>query len=98
MSEYYVYILANKRNGTLYTGFTNDLLRRVYEHKNEFVEGLTRRYGIHKLVYFEQCDDYDSGLQREKQIKEWKRKWKLELIEQDNPKWNDLYEELVNIG
>jgi putative endonuclease len=96
MSEYYIYILANKRNGTLYTGFTNDLLRRVDEHKSDVVRGFTRKYGVHKLVYFEQCDDYDAALQREKQIKEWKRKWKLELIEKENPKWNDLFDKLVS--
>jgi len=95
MSDYFVYILANKRNGTLYTGCTNDLVRRVYEHKNDFVKGFTKRYGIHTLVYFEQYDDYDATLQREKQIKEWKRKWKLELIEKVNPLWRDLYEETL---
>jgi putative endonuclease len=95
MSEYYVYILANKRNGTLYTGWTNDLVRRVYEHKNDFVKGFTKKYGVNTLVYFEQCDDYDAALQREKQIKEWKRKWKLELIEKVNPLWQDLYDELL---
>jgi putative endonuclease len=95
MSEYYVNILANKRNGTLYTGWTNDLVRRVYEHKNDFVKGFTKKYGIHTLVYFEKCDDYDVALQREKQIKEWKRKWKLELIEKVNPLWQDLYYEIL---
>ena len=96
MSIFYVYILASKRNGTLYTGVTNDLLRRVYEHKNDFVQGFTRKYGVHILVYFEQCEGYEPALQREKQIKEWKRKWKLELIEKANPGWQDLYEELVS--
>ena len=96
MSEFYIYILASKRNGTLYTGMTNDLIRRVYEHKNDFVEGLTKKYGVHTVVYFEQCDSFDSALQREKQIKEWKRKWKLELIEKGNPFWKDLYEEILN--
>jgi len=95
MSYYYIYILANIRNGTLYTGWTNDLVRRVYEHKNDFVKGFTKKYGVHKLIYFEQCDDYDAALQREKQIKEWKRKWKLELIEKVNPLWQDLYDELL---
>ena len=96
MSIYYIYILASKRNGTLYTGVTNDLMRRVFEHKNDFVKGFTKKYGVHTLVYFEQCDDYDSSLQREKQIKEWRRKWKLELIEKENPEWNDLYEKLLS--
>lgn len=96
MSTYYVYILASKRNGTLYVGVTNDLIRRAYEHKNDFVEGFTRKYGVYKLVYFEQCEDFDSALQREKRIKEWKRKWKIELIEKGNPEWKDLYEEIVS--
>jgi putative endonuclease len=95
MSEYYIYILANKRNGTLYVGMTNDLARRVYEHKNDFVQGFTKKYGVHCLVYYEQCDDFDSALQREKQIKEWKRAWKLELIEKVNPLWKDLFEEII---
>jgi len=96
MSTHYVYILANKRNGTLYVGVTNDLIRRVYEHRNDFVQGFTRKYGVHRLVYFEQCEDFDSALQREKRIKEWKRKWKVELIETGNPEWKDLYEEIVS--
>jgi putative endonuclease len=98
MSEYFIYILANKRNGTLYTGVTNDLLRRVYEHKNDFVEGFTKKYGIHSLVYFEQCGDFNAALQREKQIKEWKREWKLALIEKVNPLWRDLYDEMLLYG
>jgi putative endonuclease len=98
MSEYYVYILTNKCNGTLYTGFTNDLIRRIYEHKNDFVKGFTKKYGIHKLVFYEQCDDYDAALQREKQLKEWKRKWKLDLIEKANPLWQDLYDELLKLS
>jgi putative endonuclease len=92
VNYYYVYILASKRNGALYVGVTNDLARRVYEHKNNFVKGCTHKYRIHTLVYYEQCDDFDSALQREKQIKEWKRHWKLELIEKVNPLWRDLYE------
>jgi putative endonuclease len=95
MSNYFVYILSNKRNGTLYTGFTSDLLSRVYAHKNDVVKGFTKKYGIHKLVYFEQYDDYDAALQREKQIKEWKRSWKLELIEKVNPLWQDLWDETL---
>jgi putative endonuclease len=96
MSEYFVYILANKRNGTLYTGFTSDLLNRVSQHKNNLVDGFTKKYSVHKLVYFEQCDDYDAALQREKDIKEWKRKWKVELIEKVNPLWQDLYDETLS--
>ena len=95
MSDYFVYILASKRNGTLYTGWTNDLLRRVYEHKNDLAKGFTNKYNVHKLVYFEHCDDYDAALQREKQIKEWKRKWKLELIEKAKPLWRDLFDETL---
>lgn len=95
MSEYFVYILTNKPNGILYTGFTHDLLARVNAHKQDLAEGFTKKYGVHKLVYFEQCDDYDAALQREKQIKEWKRKWKLELIEKVNPLWQDLYDETL---
>ena len=96
MSDYFIYILANKRNGTLYTGFTNDLLRRVCEHKNNVVKGFTKKYGVHKLVYYEQCDDFDAALQREKQIKEWKRKWKIKLIEKVNPLWQDFYDEILS--
>jgi putative endonuclease len=95
MSTYFVYILASKRNGTLYVGFTGDLLQRVYVHKNDLVKGFTRKYGVHKLVHFECCDDYDAALQREKQIKEWKRSWKLELIEKANPLWQDLWNETL---
>ena len=78
MSEYYVYILASKRNGTLYTGVTNDLIRRVYEHKNDFVMGFTKKYGVHTLVYFEQCDDFDTALQRKNKSKNGK----------ENGNWN----------
>jgi putative endonuclease len=92
---YYVYILASRRNGTLYVGVTNDLLRRVYEHKNNLVAGFTRRYGVHLLVYFESTSDVTSAIQREKQIKKWNRAWKFELIERVNPDWKDLYGGLV---
>ena len=87
---YYVYILASKRNGTLYVGVTNDLQRRLYEHKNNLVEGFTSRYNVHKLVYYEEVDDIQTALQREKQFKRWTRKWKIELIEKENPDWHDL--------
>jgi len=98
MSNYYIYILSNKRNGTLYTGVTNTLLRRVYEHKNDFVKGFTKKYGVNTLVYFEHYDDFEAALQREKQIKEWKREWKLALIEKANPLWQDLYDELLTLS
>ena len=95
MNNYSVYILASKRNGTLYVGFTSNLVQRVYTHKNDFVEGFTKKYGVHTLVYFETGGDYAGTLQREKQIKEWKRKWKIELIERNNPEWRDLYEDIL---
>ncbi|MDP3880302.1 MAG: GIY-YIG nuclease family protein [Dehalococcoidales bacterium] len=95
MSSYYIYILASKRNGTLYVGSTSDLVRRIYEHNNNYVEGFTKKYGIHNLVYFEECDDRDAAVLRERQIKEWKRRWKLEMIEKVNPEWNDLYEQII---
>jgi putative endonuclease len=87
---YYVYILASKRNGTLYIGVTNDLQRRVYEHKNNLIQGFTQTYNIHMLVYFEETSDINEALIREKQLKKWERKWKLELIEKTNNEWKDL--------
>ena len=87
---YYIYILASKRNGTLYIGFTNNLVRRVYEHQTGAIGGFTSKYNVNKLVYFEQTTDVNSALQREKQLKKWNRKWKLDLIEKDNPNWDDL--------
>lgn len=90
LKVYYVYILASKRNGTLYIGVTNSLERRMYEHKNHLIKGFTEKYNIDILVYFEQTNDIEVALQREKQLKKWNRKWKLELIEKDNPFWNDL--------
>ena len=89
--QYYVYILASKKNGTLYIGVTNNLLRRVYEHKNDSIDGFTRKYGVHKLVYYEIADDIESAIIREKRLKKWKREWKIEMIEKCNPEWNDLY-------
>ena len=91
----YVYILASKRNGTLYIGVTSDLIKRVYEHKNDFVDGFTKKYKVHSLVYYEQCDDIESAISEEKRLKRWNRKWKLELIEKENPRWKDLYEDLL---
>ena len=92
---YYVYIMASKRNGTLYVGVTNDLIRRVYEHKTSVVEGFTEKYRVHKLVYWEQSDDVESALQREKQLKRWNRQWKIALIEKENSNWKDMYEQLL---
>ncbi len=91
----YFYILASARNGTLYIGVTSDLVKRVHEHKSNLVEGFTSRYNIDKLVWFEQSDSIESAITREKQLKEWKRAWKTELIEKSNPYWNDLYGGLV---
>lgn len=88
---YYVYILASQRNGTLYIGVTNDLKRRIWEHKHDLVKGFTREYGVHILLYFEQSEDIEQAILREKKLKRWKRKWKLELIEKQNPNWKDLY-------
>ncbi len=91
----YVYILANKRNGTLYTGVTSDLARRVEEHRNGAIRSFTGRYGIHRLVYFEFHDELGAAISREKQIKNWTRRWKLQLIESSNPDWTDLSSELM---
>ena len=91
MKQYFVYILASKRNGTLYTGVTSNLLKRVYEHKNNLIEGFTKKYNVHTLVYYEAYNDIYDAIAREKNIKKWKRQWKIELIEKSNPKWEDLY-------
>jgi len=90
-----VYILASERNGTLYIGVTSDLVKRIWEHKNNVVEGFTKKYSVHKLAWFEPHETMVEAIQREKRLKEWKRKWKLELIEEQNPNWRDLYEDLV---
>ncbi|MCS6988038.1 MAG: GIY-YIG nuclease family protein [Chloroherpetonaceae bacterium] len=90
MKTYYVYILASKRNGTLYVGFTNDLKRRVYEHKTGAIEGFTKKYGVKRLVYFEETPDANAAIRREKQIKGWRRDKKIALIESSNPEWTDL--------
>ena len=90
-----VYIMANRRNGTLYVGVTSDLIKRVYEHKSDAVDGFTKAHRLHSLVWFEQHDTMESAILREKAIKEWKRTWKLELIEQTNSYWRDLYSDLI---
>ena len=95
MESYFVYILAGKRNGTLYIGVTNNLVRRIYEHKNNLLPGFTSKYNVHNLVYFEQTEDVNAALNREKQLKKWHRQWKIDLIEKENPDWNDLYEVLL---
>ena len=94
MHHYYVYILASKQNGTLYIGVTNNLKRRILEHKSNMVEGFTKKYSVHILVYFEETSDVNSALSREKSLKKWNRSWKLKLIEEENPGWKDLYYDL----
>ena len=89
-----VYILASKRNGTLYVGVTSNLQKRVWTHKNDLIEGFAKKYGVHLLVYYELCDDIVSAITREKQIKKWNRAWKLQLIEAQNPDWKDLWDDI----
>jgi putative endonuclease len=88
---YYVYILASGRRGTLYIGVTNDLVRRVYEHQNDVVPGFTRKYAVHRLVWFEIHDDIAEAILKEKRMKRWRREWKIELIERQNEDWHDLW-------
>jgi putative endonuclease len=95
MKSYYVYILASHKCGTLYIGVTNDLLRRVQEHREGLVAGFTKRYNVKQLVYFEDTSEVDVAIAREKQMKKWCRAWKIKLIEQDNPQWKDLYLDLI---
>ena len=90
-----VYILANKKNGTLYIGVTSNLTQRIYQHKNNLVSGFTEKYNVHNLVYYEQHESMESAILREKQMKKWKRSWKIRLIENTNPSWNDLYSEIL---
>ena len=93
--QYYVYILASRKNGTLYIGITSDVIKRVWEHKSKKVEGFTSKYGVDRLVYYEIFNDPENAIKREKRLKEYKRQWKINLIEKDNPEWKDLYEEIV---
>jgi len=95
MKSYYVYILASKRNGTLYIGVTLNLVKRIHEHKSGAIEGFTKRYDVHDLVYYEQTNNIESAINREKQLKVWQRKWKIELIEKQNPNWEDLYQDIL---
>jgi len=90
-----VYILASRKNGTLYAGVTSDLVKRVWEHKSDFVEGFTKKYAVHLLVYFELHEDMVAAITREKQIKKWRREWKIALIEEKNPDWRDLWNGLL---
>lgn len=91
----YVYILASKPYGTLYIGITSNLIKRVYEHKNNFVEGFTNKYNVHYLVYFEPFERIEDAILREKKLKRWNRVWKIQLIEKFNPNWKDLYSEII---
>jgi putative endonuclease len=90
--SFWVYILASCLGGTLYIGVTNDLVRRTYEHRSKFVPGFTRKYGVDRLIYFEQFSTAEAAINREKQLKKWNRQWKIQLIEKTNPNWDDLYE------
>jgi putative endonuclease len=90
-----IYILASRRNGTLYVGVTSELLKRIWQHKNDVTDGFTKRYRVHKLVWYETHETMESAIQREKSIKKWNRAWKLRLIEQSNPDWEDLFDRLI---
>jgi putative endonuclease len=92
---YYVYILASKPYGTLYTGVSSNLLGRTWQHKNDLVESFAKRYRVHRLVWYEQTESIESAINREKEIKKWRRRWKLDLIEKMNPDWKDLYGEIT---
>ena len=95
MKQPAVYILASRMNGTLYIGVTSDLVRRVWEHKNDLVEGFTQRYGVHRLVWYELHETMEVAILQEKRLKEWCRAWKLRLIQRINPEWEDLYDRLI---
>jgi putative endonuclease len=92
---YWVYILASRIGGTLYVGVTNNLIRRIYEHRQGLVEGFTKQHGVRRLVYFEQVDDIEQAILREKRLKKWDRAWKIQLIEENNPNWDDLYSRIA---
>jgi len=93
--EYYVYIMASKKDGVLYIGITSDLVKRIWEHKEGITKGFTGKYKIKKLVYFEIYNDPETAIKREKNMKAWKRSWKTEIIENNNPKWEDLYDTII---
>ena len=95
MKKYYLYILANKKNGVLYIGVTSNIIQRVYQHKNSLVDGFTNKYHVTQLVYFEETEDVNEALKREKRLKKWNRAWKVELIEKTNPYWEDLYLSII---
>ena len=92
--QYYVYILASKRNGTLYVGSTSELIKRIWQHKNNVVEGFTKKYGVNILVHYGIAETQEAAATRERQLKKWNRAWKIRLIEETNPEWKDLYEEI----
>jgi putative endonuclease len=94
-NQYFIYIITNKKQGVLYIGVTNNLIKRIYEHKQELVKGFTKKYKLKKLVYFEIYDDVNEAILREKRLKKWNRDWKIELIEKTNKNWIDLYEEII---
>jgi putative endonuclease len=97
MKKYYTYILANKKNGTIYIGVTSDLIKRIWEHKQKLVPGFTQKYNIDKLVYCEEHNDVNLAIQREKQIKKWNRSWKIKIIKKQNPEWKDLYNDIIQL-
>ena len=90
-----VYLLANKPDGVLYLGVTSDLVKRIWQHKNSFVDGFSKRYNTHRLVWYEQHEDMSSAILREKRVKKWAREWKVQLIEESNPEWRDLYGDII---
>jgi putative endonuclease len=92
---YWVYILASRKHGTLYIGVTNDLIRRVYQHKNKLIKGFTSQYNVTLLMWYEGYDNPTSAIEREKELKKWRREWKINLIERDNPDWDDLYQQIT---
>ena len=94
--DYFIYILASQRNGTLYIGITSDLIKRVWQHKEKLADGFTKKYNVNRLVYFEQFRDPESAIRREKRLKKYTRQWKINIIEKENPEWKDLYETLVS--
>lgn len=95
MKNYYVYIIASERNGTLYVAITSNLIKRTWEHKNKIISGFTSKYNVCKLVYFEEFQDINLAIAREKLLKSWQRKWKIDLIERKNQDWKDLYDEII---
>jgi putative endonuclease len=95
MHQYFVYILASQRNGTLYIGVTNDLIKRVWQHKNKAADGFTKKYEVDKLVYYESTENIESTILREKQLKKWNRDWKIRLIQEKNLEWKDLYSDFL---